>query len=121
VVRDEARLTVGAPIGVHLQQPELAEPHIGPDLLAHGQEAVVGDDEEGRAFPELVRRQRGEEPRDQPIDVLDGPVGLRRARPVHMLEAVRAKEVDQKQVGAVLEGDVGGQIGHHRVLEEALG
>ena len=65
-------------------------------------------------------RERCEEAPDPVVHVLDGPVGLGRARPVEVLEAVRRQEVDEEQVRRVAREDVHRHVRHHRVLHEPL-
>ena len=81
---------------------------------------MVRDDEHARLIRDRSG-QRGEEAADETIDVLERPVGLRRARPVEVLEAIDAAEVDEEQVGLVPPRHVRRDAADHLVLVKALG
>jgi hypothetical protein len=80
---------------------------------------VVRDDEHHGVAVERALEGCEEAP-DPIVHVLDGPVGLGRARAVEVLEAVRRQEVDEEQVRRVAREDVHRHIRHHRVLHEPL-
>ena len=82
---------------------------------------MVRDDEERGALRQLAGRQGREELPEEPVHVVDRPVRLRRARAVQVLEAVDAEEVQEHQPRLVATPDVRRELGHHRVLQEALG
>ena len=121
MVRDEARLGArDAPGRVRAQHPELSQPRVRPDLPRDGQKAVVRHHEQRGAPAELVGRQGRDESLDEPVHVVDRPVGLRRARPVEVLEAVHAQEVDEQEPRCPAVPDVAREVGHHGVLQESF-